>query len=187
MAEDQWWAEDAQMPTPPPRGSKGRGGPPAPPVNGNMLEMGVNRDKARSAVDQIDRITPQLDRVEKLYNSTLKGNTVLHALGEYLPTPSNSAFDAAAGELQKLMRPATRTPGEGSMSDFESKLALQSLPDRWSTDAYNEESIRGLRQFLSSNRQSYAKRLGLPTPPPQSALRAARATITIDANGRIVR
>ena len=83
-----------------------------------------------------------------------------------MPSQTNGQIDAAVAQLRALVRPATRTTGEGTISDFESKLNLQTVPDRWSFDGKNEEAMRGLQSFLDGNRVSYAKRLGLPTPPP---------------------
>lgn len=152
----------------------------------DMLETAKDRDGARSAMDLIGRIQPQLDRVRDLYNRNLKGAGPMQSLREYLPGQANSQFDSAAAELQKLIRPASRTPGEGSMSDFESKLALQATPNRYSFDGSNEESLAGMQRFLDTSKASYSKRLGLPTPPPAKAPKPQRA-IVLDANGNIVR
>lgn len=156
------------------------------PANPDMLETSKDRDTARSAMDLIGRIEPQLNRVRDLYNRNLKGAGPVTSLMEYLPSQANSQFDTAAAELQKLVRPATRTPGEGSMSDFESKLAMNATPNRYNFDASNEEAINGLQRFLDSNKAAYAKRLGLPAPPPEARKVSQPREFTIDRNGHLV-
>lgn len=156
----------------------------ASPSNADLLETKSKRDEARKAMDLIGRVQPQLDRVRTLYDQNLKGSGPLQSLKEYLPSQRNSQFDNAVAMLRTLVRPATRTPGEGSMSDFESKLALQALPDRWSFDGSNEESLTGLQTFLESAKADYSKRLGLPQAPPKRS--SAPKAIRLDENGRII-
>lgn len=158
----------------------------AVPGNENRLETAKSRDDARKAIDLIERIRPHLDRTSQLYQKNLKGAGPLQSLREYLPSQSNAQFDNAASMLKLLVRGATRTPGEGAMSDFESKLALQPLPDRYSFDGSNEESLRSLQGFLDTNTAAYSKRLGLPTPPPRRGGSSPRA-IRLDANGNILK
>lgn len=146
---------------------------PQTPKTGQAFEGSKSRDGARSALDQIDRIQPQVDRVRALYGQNLRGAGPLKSIGEYLPSQDNARFDNAVAGLRTLVRPAQRTPGEGAMSDFESKLAIQNLPDRWSFDGANEEALDNLQTFLDTSRASYSKRLGLPTPPPSVTRKAA--------------
>lgn len=165
----------------------GPNGKPAP-ANDGRLETAKSRDDARRAMDLIDRIRPHLSRTRELYDGNLKGSGPLQSLREYLPSQKNAQFDQAAGMLRLLVRGATRTPGEGAMSDFESKLALQPMPDRWSFDGSNEEALRSLEQFLDSNASNYAKRLGLPSAPPNVGRKAAQPkAIRLDANGNILK
>lgn len=140
--------------------------PKMPTKTGETFEGSKSRDAARAALDQMDRIQPQIDRVRALYAEHLKGSGPLKSLGEYLPSQDNARFDNAVAGLRTLVRPAQRTPGEGAMSDFESKLAIQNLPDRYSFDGANEEALSNLQTFIDTSRASYSKRLGLPTPPP---------------------
>ncbi len=133
----------------------------------DTFETAKSRDDARKAMDLINRIQPSLDRVKSLYGQNLKGSGPLQSIREYIPSQKNAQFDAAVSMLRTLVRPATRTTGEGAMSDFESKLALQGVPDRWSFDGSNEESIRNLQTFLESSRSEYGKRIGLPSAPPR--------------------
>jgi hypothetical protein len=167
----------------------GASGQPSPD-QGNRLELKKSRDDARKAIDLMDRIQPQVDRVRAIYGKNFKGTGPLQSLGEYVPgfmSQKNGQLDAAAAQLRAFARPATRTPGEGGMSDFETRLAMQAMPDRWYADAANEEALSGLQTFLDQSRSDYSKRLGLPTPPPRRKGPPGRPEITLDANGRIVR
>ncbi|APL95976.1 hypothetical protein EWH08_11105 [Sphingobium indicum] len=131
------------------------------------LELKTSRDKARSALALIGRVQPHLDRVKTLYDANLKGAGPVQSLREYLPSQRNAQFDAAVAPLRQMIRQANHKPGEGTMSDFESRLALQGVPDRWSFDGANEEALRNLQVFLDTSRDSYSKQLGLPKAPPR--------------------
>ena len=159
-------------------------GKPAAAGSGDVFESAKSRDSARSSLDLINRIQPQLNRVRDLYDRNLKGAGPMQSIREYLPSQSNSQFDNAVAGLRILVRPATRTPGEGAMSDFESKLAMQNLPERWSFDGANEEALTGLQRLLDTSRSDYSKRLGLPAAPPKKS--AAPRSVKIDENGKII-
>lgn len=135
---------------------------------GGQLETASARDKARSAMILIDRLQPQIDRVRKLQKSAL-GRSGLAGLAEYNPfSGENQQYDSAVSGLTSLARPATRTAGEGAMSDFESKLATATLPNRWKRDEYNNEAINGLQRLVDTSRRLYSQQLGLPAAPPSN-------------------
>lgn len=167
MAEDNWW-QDSPYATAASAKSAGGSSGRSKSSTDETFETSKARDAARSALDQIDRIQPQLDRVRTLYNRNLKGYGPLKSIGEYLPSQENSRFDNAVAGLRTVVRPSQRTPGEGAMSDFESKLAIQNLPARSSFDGANEEALGNLQTFLDTNRDVYSRRLGLPKPPPSA-------------------
>jgi hypothetical protein len=134
------------------------------------LETPKARDDARRALATIERIEPILNRLDHLQKTAMRGAGVA-GLKEYLPwRRENQQYDSAADALRMIARPATRTPGEGAMSDFESKLAVAAMPNRWSFDDRNVERIRNLRELLETSKKQYASQLGgqqsLPTPPP---------------------
>lgn len=136
-------------------------------TNEDRLETAKARDDARKSMDLLLKVEPQLKRVRELYGKTLKGAGPLKSIREYLPGQDNAAFDNAVATLTTLSRPTMRTPGEGSMSDFESKMAVAPMPGRYKFDGANEESLTGLQRLIDESRPIYAKRLGLPTPPPR--------------------
>lgn len=132
------------------------------------LETSKARDSARAAMSTIDRIAPSLARVRKLQNTTMAPSG-LQGAAEFNPWSSkNQEYDAAVANLTALVRPATRTPGEGSMSDFESKMAKAILPDRWKRDSYNNEALDGLDRLVATGRETFRTQLGLPQAPPSS-------------------
>ena len=183
-----FWDQDALIPTPPPKGSRSKKDRvSAEQASGDMMELPKSRDNARKELDMLNRLAPQIDRAWDVYEKQLKGAGTIKSLREYLPSQGNAEVDRAFGQLRTLVRPATRTPGEGSTSDFESKLALQSTPDRYSFDASNEEAFKGLRRFVDVGRANATKRLGLPTPPPGVGRKAPAREYTIDRNGNLVR
>ena len=151
--------------------AKGRQGtgPASRPLQsaGGQFETSRARDQARASLALIERLQPALDRVRHLQKTTL-GKTGLAGLAEYNPvSQENQEYDSAASQLLALARPATRSPGEGAMSDFESKLAVAPLPNRWKMDAYNNESIAGLQRLIDTSKQLYGSQLGLPAAPPK--------------------
>ncbi|MGK6323469.1 hypothetical protein ACMGDM_10295 [Sphingomonas sp. DT-51] len=135
---------------------------------GGLLETPTRRDMARGSLLLINRLQPALDEVRRLQKKTL-GATGITAVGEYNPFSSaNQEYDAAVAGLTALARPATRTTGEGSMSDFESRLAVAALPNRWKRDAANIKNLDGLQALIDTHRDFYSRQLGLgPAQPRQ--------------------
>ncbi|MDF0489234.1 hypothetical protein PX554_13920 [Sphingomonas sp. H39-1-10] len=139
-----------------------------PQGSGGALETNSARDKARSQFSVIDRLQPAVDRVRHLQNTTLSKQG-LGALAEYNPFDSgNQAYDAAVANLTALARPATRVAGEGSMSDFESKIATATLPGRYHFDSYNNEALDGLQRLIDSGRKTASQQLGVPIASRQN-------------------
>ncbi|MBB3693011.1 hypothetical protein [Sphingomonas sp. BK580] len=143
--------------------------------SGGALETSKGRDDARKAIKTIELLQPQIARVRELQRKTL-GATGLRALGEFNPfSEDNQQYDSAVAQLTSVARPATRTPGEGSMSDFETKLATATLPNRWKRDKYNEEALNGLQRLVDTSRTLYSRQLGLPVAPPSTPKPASSA------------
>lgn len=141
--------------------------------SGGALETSKGRDDARKALKTIELLQPQIARVRELQKKTL-GASGLRALGEFNPfSGDNQQYDSAVAQLTSVARPATRTPGEGSMSDFETKLATATLPNRWKRDKYNEEALNGLQRLVDTSRNLYGRQLGLPSAPPSPPKAAA--------------
>ena len=81
--------------------------------------------------------------------------------GQFVPTADGFAFDAAAKGLGQTIRQLTRTPGEGAMSDYESKLAAAIVPDRGSFEGLTEAKINELEQIINDIEAGYSS-MGAP-------------------------
>jgi len=143
------------------------------------LETASARDKARAGMTSMDRLQPVLSRVRQLFDETQSRGGVA-GLREYIPLlPDNQRFDNAVSQLSALARTATRQPGEGPTSDFDAKVALAPLPNRWRTDAYNREALDGLQRLIDTSRASTSAQLGLPKAPPRKPAAHAASGWTI--------
>lgn len=74
-------------------------------------------------------------------------------------TPSNNAFNASVAQLSPYIRSLTKTPGEGSVSDYEQKLMQQALPSQSNYYSTNEQSIKNLEDTIAALEADYLKRL----------------------------
>lgn len=153
-----------------------------------------------AARSQVSTIGKQIDRVEQLYNRSLKGIEPWRVVREYLPSiaPTSSVskdvkrFNSAASQLFSLASQITRIPGEGdqNMREFLQKLEAYK-PSSDDTDAAVEEKIRGLRSIIDERRSFLDARIAEVKPSKSPAMRAAQATVlpratktlTYDAKG----
>lgn len=153
-----------------------------------------------AAKSQADTISRQIDRVEQLYNRSLKGIEPWRVAREYFPgiAPTSSVskdvgrFKTAASQLFSLASQVTRVPGEGSqgLPEFgQKKEAFLVSPDE--TDSTIEEKIRGMRELVDERRAFLEARISEVQPRKSTAMRAAQAavlpratkTLTYDTKG----
>lgn len=139
-----------------------------------------------AARSQVSTIGKQIDRVEQLYNRSLKGVEPWRVAREYFPSiaPTSSvskdvkAFNSAASQLFSLASQITRIPGEGdqNMREFMQKLeAYKASSD--DTDTAIEEKLRGLRTIIDERRSFLDARIAEVRPSKSPAMRAAQAAI----------
>lgn len=118
------------------------------------------RAAAQGKYQSATLIESQLAKVQKALDR-IKGTASFGVVGGRLPTKDGESFDAAIATLQPLIRQLTRTPGEGAMSDYESRLAAGILPSR---RAWNEETaqqkIDDLRALVQGIKGGYGEMLG---------------------------
>lgn len=81
----------------------------------------------------------------------------------------SDVFDKAVATLTALVRNLTRTPGEGSMSDYESRLAAAIPPSRRSTPEAREEAMATLRELIETTRAGYEEMVEPPAQPQGAA------------------
>jgi hypothetical protein len=153
-----------------------------------------------AARSQVDTISKQIDRVEQIYNRSLKGIEPWRVAREYFPgiAPTSSVskdvgrFKIAASQLFTLASQVTRVSGEGSqgLPEFgQKKEAFLVSPDE--KDSSIEEKIRGMRALIDERRAFLKARIAEVRPSKSPAMRAAQAavlpratkTLTYDAKG----
>jgi len=81
-------------------------------------------------------------------------------------TVSVEQYDRAVQLLRQFTRKLTRTPGEGSMSDWEGKLALLSNPNRGDYEAVTADKIDQLNMLVGQIEQGYQALLQDNSAPP---------------------
>lgn len=139
-----------------------------------------------AAKSQADTISKQIDRVEQLYNRSLKGIEPWRVAREYFPgiAPTSSVskdverFKTAATQLFSLASQVTRVPGEGSqgLPEFgQKKEAFLVSPDE--KDSTIEEKIRGMRELVDARRAFLEARISEVQPRKSTAMRAAQAAV----------
>jgi hypothetical protein len=112
------------------------------------------KQNVTSKLTDLKAIEGQLNRAEAALNKTdVKGPWIGHFGGSF--SGSANAADAALAGLSPLIRKLTRTPGEGSMSDYESRLAQAGLPSRGQSEEGRREAIQGLRDLIRTTRAGY--------------------------------
>jgi hypothetical protein len=153
-----------------------------------------------AAKSQANTIAQQLDRVEKIYNRSLKGVEPWRVAREYFPSiaPTSSVskdvgrFNTAASQLFSLASQITRIPGEGdqNMREFLAKVqAYKASSDDKDQDI--EEKLRGMRSIVEERQKFLDARIAEVRPGKSPAMRAAQAavlpratkTIRYDAQG----
>lgn len=109
---------------------------------------------AKQKLIDLKAMEDQLGKVEAAFKP-LKGSFSAGPGGGYLPTVEGKQFDAAVALLKGMARKLTRTPGEGAMSDYESKLAELANPSRGEYEQVTADQIQQLRGLIETTRQGY--------------------------------
>jgi hypothetical protein len=118
---------------------------------------------AKTKLTALDAIDNQLKRVENaLKKAKYRGPVAGRIPGGI--SGADSAADAAIRQLAPLIRQLTRVPGEGAMSDYESRLAEAGQPSRSQTDEGLAETMAGYRDLINATRSGYRDLAGKPTP-----------------------
>lgn len=131
----------------------------------------TQRGNVRQKLQQLPVISQQLARVKELAQQMEQEGTsargkVLGLIPGQIAGGTAEEFDKALALLTSQMRQLTRTPGEGSMSDYESRLAAATVPSRWGSDQGRAESIRNIEVLLGGLQSGYTDMLGTPAPAP---------------------
>jgi hypothetical protein len=123
--------------------------------------------------ESIPGIRQTLDRVETLDREMQEdGSYARGYVGGQIPGQlvggKAAEFDKAQALLAAQIRTLIRTTGEGSMSDYESRLNAATVPSRTDSDEGRAESIRNLRALLG---EVQARSDRLLAPPAQQQQR----------------
>ena len=98
----------------------------------------------------------QIERVQALYRKGPGWTKGISSLLDYMPTPSNQAFDAAGAGLGEIGLAAFRVPGSGSQSDNELKAFLAAnRPFASDIDEKQQEKLRNLSTRLTQTYKAY--------------------------------
>lgn len=126
---------------------------------------GLTRQQAGVARQKLNSLGPienQINRVEQAMEGAEKGGYTGYVAGN-VPgglDAKSDVFDKSVATLATLVRQLTRVPGEGAMSDYESRLAALTLPSRTDTPEGRRESLEGMRQLIREIRAGYSEMLG---------------------------
>lgn len=137
---------------------------------------------------QLKIFDAQLENLQKAATA-IKGSFASGPFGQgKIPTSAGKSFDQAKAALALTVRGLTRTPGEGSFSDMETRLQQAALPDRNNYEEVTQQGIDQLKQMSTLLKESYAQNVangtGLPTANPESGETVKWGR---DANGKPVR
>lgn len=132
----------------------------------------AERKEARAKLMVARDLETKLNNVEEMFNQNFRGNGIVGTLGEFLPTPSNLAFNAAAMQLFKPYQALTRVPGVGNEIGSTERVSTDIIPKFYAPDASNAERFKTMRQTIDNVRQQLGP---LATDPMTEAERLLRS------------
>lgn len=121
--------------------------------------------KAKEKINILRALKDQLGRVEKAW-AKIRGTASAGKGQGWVPSPDGESFDKAAKSLAPFIRQITRTPGEGAMSDYESKLAEAINLQRGEFEDVTEQQIQALRDLVGTIETGYVDLLGVSSEAP---------------------
>lgn len=130
----------------------------AVPKGGTTLSPSA-RANAQGKLVTIQALRRQLAEVTRAWGDIKGGLTAGPGQG-LIPTQAGKRFDASVARMSSGLRQLTRTPGEGAMSDYETRLQQAQLPNRNSYEAVTEDSLKNLEDQLNLLETGYSQMLG---------------------------
>jgi hypothetical protein len=116
-------------------------------------------ENARGKMQAITALKQQLGRVRGSFDN-IKGTLSAGKLQGWLPTEGGEQFDKDVASLSPFIRQLTRTPGEGAMSDYESRLAQAINPDRGNYEGVTENQLATIEDLINVLELGYQDMLG---------------------------
>lgn len=143
--------------------------------------------KNREKLQTLDVIDARLDDVEAAFMGPknpdgtrkpggIEGSFSVGLAGGYLPSVGGRGYDATVDALRPFLRQISRTPGEGSMSDYETKQAEALLPARNDHPSVVKQKIQQIRNIVKQSRLGIAgsgAQAAGPTAPGPTPVQAA--------------
>jgi hypothetical protein len=140
---------------------------------GNLEKIpGGPGDKKPGGSGALDSLVNQIKETQRLFREGPGQTKGIAGIKDLLPgslVNTNGQFDVAASQLEDQAATAFKVPGMGAQSDADAaRIARSSKPDRFNSDAANEQLFKGLRARVDAMRASQ----GLP-PADWNAQEAA--------------
>ena len=143
---------------------------------------------ARIKLNNVKTARQQLQRIKEAFEEGRKGVNAFGPGQGLLPTQAGKKFDARVDQMRSTLTALTRTPGVGSMSDYETKLDQSKFPNRNDYENVTADKLQGLDDLLSSIESGYTELLsGGTQTPAQTASAAPAAAPSQAANAGPVR
>ncbi len=132
---------------------------------------------AKVKLNTVKMARKQLAVIKQNFAEGRKGMNAFGPGQGLLPTQQGKKFDAAVNQMRSTVTALTRTPGVGSMSDYETKLDQSKFPKRTDYEAVTEQQIQGLDDMLNAIESGYS---GILTGQgPEAAAPAASGGWTV--------
>lgn len=142
---------------------------PAPKTNLTPKEVQTAKSKIMAA----NNLLRQIAIVEKKFTEAQKDKTATgFIIGKNPVSEKGRAFDAAVNAMRSSVTAATRVPGVGSMSDFETKLDQSKMPSRDEYNSVTLQQIQEMKDLANGMLSGYSDMLpdATPTGPPGNSV-----------------
>lgn len=141
------------------------------PVRSKQSQLNAKQiQAAQGKLQTVAILRKQLDNL-KAARANLGGASEGIVMGRNPVSESGSNYDAALAALQSTIRQLTRTPGEGAMSDYESRIAQQQLPQRADYGSSIDQKIAQIEDLANVIESGYSGMIepGQSTPAKSAA------------------
>jgi len=130
-----------------------------PKKPGDTFEVKVplaTKQKYKAKLTTINVARTQIKNVQAKFDA-IKNTLSAGPFGSgKVPTKAGRAFDRAVDALRQTFRSLTRTPGEGAMSDMETKLATAAIPIRNEYEDVTQQQIDQLITLIDTIEKGYS-------------------------------
>lgn len=116
----------------------------------------AQRANVQNKLQSVRLVQAQLKRAQEAFK-VIQGSMFQAGPGTQFNPLANGGqrFDAIARGLQQTIRQLTRTPGEGAMSDYESRLAAAIVPERGDLEGTTAARLEELQNIVNDIEAGY--------------------------------